>query len=102
MNILLVVFLALFGIGAGLFIGCGNFAGALGAIAPGVIAGLLLAIPMLRERQWAGAAVIVVCTLIGSIISSQVSDTNATKRWARSQTNLHIKVGSYELGKGSE
>jgi hypothetical protein len=102
MTIVLVILLALFGLGAGFFIGCGNTAGALGAIAPGVIAGLLLAIPMLRDRQWAGAAVIVVCSLIGSLACSQVSESNGLKRWAHTQKNLVIRCGSYKLGADSE
>jgi hypothetical protein len=102
MTIVLAVLLALFGIGAGFFIGCGNFRGFLGAITPGLIAGIVLAGPMIRERQWTAAAVIACCTLVGSIISSQVSDTNALKRYARTQSGLHIKAGSFELGRSPE
>jgi hypothetical protein len=100
MDIVLIIVLALFGIGAGFFIGCGNYGGALGAILPGVIAGALLAIPMLRDRQFAAAAVIVACSLVGSLIASQVGDSNGVKTYLRNQKNLTIRAGSYRLGTG--
>lgn len=100
MTWILRALLAVLGLGGGFFIGCGNRGGWLGAILTGLIAGLLFSIPMLRDRQFAAAAVIVVCSLLGSIVSSQVSDGNSIKMYLRNQTALTIRVGSYHLGTG--
>lgn len=98
MDIVLMIFLVLFGIGVGLFLGAGNFGGFAGALIPGVVAGLLVSIPFLRERNWAMAAVIVISAVVGSAAMSQLSDGNALKRFFREQRSLVIRAGSYKLG----
>jgi hypothetical protein len=99
MNTLLVIILALFSLGAGLFIGTGSYHGVKGVLIPALILSAILAIPFLREQQWLGAGFMIVCCMIGAIISTQVPDTNSLKQFCRNQSNLHIKIFSYELGR---
>jgi len=102
MNNILVALLAIFGIGAGIFIGTGNYGGLLGAILPGLFGGLILAIPSIRERSWTAAAIIAGCVLLGSIISVFVPDSNGLKRFCREQSSLYIRVGPYHLGRSAD
>lgn len=99
MNVILVALLAIFGIAGGLFLGTGNYQGLLGAILPGLIGGVVLSIPFLREHDWKTSAVLTACVLVGSLISAKVPDTNSLKQFCRNQTNLHIQVFSYKLGR---
>lgn len=98
MDIILMVFLVVFGVGVGLFLGAGNFGGMVGALIPGAVAGLLVAIPFLRDRNWVMASVIVVSAVVGSVAMSQLSDSNSLKRFFREQKSLVIRAGSYKLG----
>ncbi|HEY9776401.1 MAG TPA: hypothetical protein V6C81_21750 [Planktothrix sp.] len=102
MKIFSVVLYAVFAIAAGLFLGVGNYHGLTGAILPGLIGGLLLSLPSFRDRSHKMAAVIVVGALVGSLAATFVPDGNNIKQLLRTQSNLHIKVGSYELGRGVE
>lgn len=102
MNSLLTIVLAVFSIGAGLFIGTGSYHGVKGVVIPALILAAILAIPFLRERAWFGAGVMIVCCMIGAIISTQVPDTNSLKQFCRNQSNLHIKIFSYELGRDAD
>lgn len=102
MNILLTVFLIIFSVAAGLFLGAGNFKGFAGALIPGVVAGLLVGIPFLREQNWTMSAVVVVFAIVGSIAMSQIADANSLKRFFREQSSLVIRVGDYKLGHDSK
>lgn len=97
MTYALYVVLVLFGLGAGFFLGCGNYGGVLRAIIPGLVTGLLIAIPSLHY-DWTSAGVVILCALVGSIIASQVSDSNPVKIRLREQKNLKIRCGRYRLG----
>ncbi len=98
MNTLLVVFIALFALSAGFGLGAGNYKGLIGAIIPGIAAGLLAAIPAIHESEWTIALVMVGAAIVGSLICSLTSDQNRIKRFCRNQSNLVIRAGSYKLG----
>lgn len=98
MSIWFVIALLVVGLPAGFIVGTGNYGSILGAIAPGIIGGLLVAIPAIRERQYALACGIAAVALIGSIIAHYTPDKNGVKRFFREQRNLHVRVGSYQLG----
>jgi len=102
MNKILFALMALFGLGAGLFIGMGNFEGFAGAIIPGIIIGALVSIPSIRERSWPSVATLIVCGLLGSVAASALPDSNGVKQFCRQQTNLFIHVGHYQLGADPE
>jgi hypothetical protein len=102
MKTIYVVLLALFGVAAGLFLGMGNHHGLLGAILPGLLGGLLLSIPLVRERDRKSTGVLIACVLVGSFVAALVPDSNNVKQYCRNQTGLHIRVGGYELGRGLE
>lgn len=97
-NIILGAFIALFAAAAGFGLGAGNYKGVLGAIIPGAVAGLLAAIPVLREQEYLLSAVMVLAGIAGSVACSFVSDTNRLKVFLRTQSNLRISCGSYKLG----
>jgi|AGTN01.3.fsa_nt_gi hypothetical protein len=99
MNTLLTIVLGAFAIGAGLFIGTGSYHGVKGVLIPAFILACILAIPFLRDQAWFGAGVMIVCCLIGAVIATQVPDANSLKQFCRNQSNLHIKIFSYELGR---
>jgi len=99
MHILLIIGLALFGVIAGLFLGAGNYSGLKGSLLPGLMAGLLIAIPCIRESNWLTAALLAGFALVGSVIATLVSDRNRLKRFCREQRNLVIHCGSYRLGR---
>lgn len=102
MNVLLTIVLALFSLGAGLFIGTGSYHGVKGVLIPALILSAILAIPFLREQQWLAAGFMIVCCLVGSIVATQVPDSNRLKQFCRNQSNLHIKIFSYELGRDAD
>ena len=97
-NILYAAFFAVFAAAAGFGLGAGNYKGILGAIIPGAIAGLLAAIPLLREQEYGMSALMVAAGIVGAIVCSLVADTNRLKRFLRNQSNLVISAGSYKLG----
>jgi hypothetical protein len=98
MNKIMFAVYAVFGFVAGSFIGMGNFAGLSGAILPGLIAGVVIAIPCLRNRSWRLAGLLVACSLVGSIVSTTLPDSSQIKSFCREQSNLVIKMGSFHLG----
>lgn len=98
MNKFLSVILAVFGLIAGCFIGMGNHAGLLGAVLPGLIVGVLVAGPSIRERRWRIAGLLAVCGFVGCLSAVAFPDSNPVKRFCHEQTNLVIHVGSYQLG----
>lgn len=99
MHIVLIVLMTVFGATAGFFLGAGNYGGFRGAIIPGIVAGLLVSVPMLREGNWRFAAGIVGCALVGSIVCTYVPGGNSLKRLCREQTGLVFHLGSYKLGR---
>lgn len=99
MHKILLVLYVLFGLVAGCFIGMGNHAGLIHAVLPGLIFGALLALPLLRDRSWRMAAVLIVCSLIGTFASTAFPEDGAVKRFCMDQTNLVIHAGSFRLGK---
>ena len=99
MDVLLVIVLACFGIGAGLFLGMGNHNGFLHALFPGLIGGALLAIPAWRDHDSRSAVILISCVVVGSLAAAALPDTNGLKQFCRNQKSLHIKVFSYELGR---
>ncbi len=102
MNIVYVIFFAAFGLACGMFAGAGNYKGYLGALLPGIIVGLLVSIPMIRQHLWPQAGAIVVCALLGSLVTAALPDSNGFKRFSREQSNLHVRVGSYQLGRSND
>lgn len=98
MNTILLIFMGLFALAAGFGLGSGNYHGFLGAIIPGICAGILAAIPAIRERQWTVAGIMVGCAVVGSIFCAFTSDDNGIKKFCRNQSNLVIRCGSYKLG----
>lgn len=99
MDILLYIFLIAFSAGAGAFIGCGNRQGMRGSLIPGLVIGLIISIPMLRDAAYFDAALMTGCALVGSIIASLLPDANRFKRFSREQSGLKLRVGSFKLGK---
>ena len=102
MNTILIILMGLFALAAGFGLGAGNYQGFLGAIIPGICAGVLAAIPAIRERQWTVAGIMVGAAVVVSIICAFTSDSNGLKKFCRNQSNLVIRVGSYKLGVNAE
>jgi len=98
MNFLLLTVLAAFGFTAGTFLGSGNYQGLIGALIPGIVAGLFVSVPSLREQDWSSVGLLVSFAILGSAICAQLSDQNALKRVCREQTFLVVHLGSYKLG----
>lgn len=96
---LCVAFLALFAGAVGLFLGCGNYKGVKGAIAPGVITGVLIGIPAFQSGQSAVAAFCAVSAVIGSVLAACLPENNVIKHLSREQGSLVISAGSYQLGR---
>lgn len=94
-----IILTAVFGFAAGLALGAGNYRGLKGAIIPGIITGLVFAIPSLREHHWLASAIITGGALAGSIACVFVGAENRFKRLVREQKMLVIRAGSYKLGK---
>ena len=101
MKTIYVVLLALFGVAGGLFLGMGNHHGLLGAILPGLLGGLVLSIPLVRDRDRKSTGVLIACFLVGSFAAALVPDNNSVKQYCRNQSGLHIRVGSYSSGAAS-
>ena len=98
----LLVLLAAFGFSSGFFLGSGNYHGLVGAILPGIVAGLIVSVPSLKESDWVSAALLVGCALIGAIVASQLSDHNRLTRLCREQKLLVVHIGDYKLGTNSD
>lgn len=95
MNTILLIFIGLFALAAGFGLGAGNYHGILGAIIPGLLAGVLAAIPAIRERQWTIAAIMIGAAFVGAILCAFTSDNNRVKKFCRNQSNLVIRIGPY-------
>jgi uncharacterized membrane protein YeaQ/YmgE (transglycosylase-associated protein family) len=102
MEILYAAFYGLLILAAGIFIGCGNQGGLLGALITGVIFGLIAAIPCFRENYTTGVAVTVVAAIVGCTIATLLPADSGIRRMSQNQSMLHIKVFSYELGHDSD
>ncbi|MDZ4834055.1 MAG: hypothetical protein SGJ27_09790 [Candidatus Melainabacteria bacterium] len=98
MDTFFLVLMGLFALAAGFGLGAGNYHGIVGAIIPGIFAGLLAAIPVIRERQWTLAAIMIGAAVIGSVACALSSNNNGVKKFCRTQSNLYIRVGPYQLG----
>lgn len=99
MDFILYAFMAAFAVGAGFFLGCGSYSGWRGALIPGLVTGLLISIPALRDSLYIESAIMVLFALVGSIVAGVVPDTNRLKRLCRSQSMLNLRAGSYRLGR---
>jgi hypothetical protein len=97
MDTILLNFLACFGLAAGFFIGSGNRAGIVGAIVSGLLLGLLLDVPFLRDGSGTTASTLLLfaSTTLGAFIVNFISDDNVLKRRCRDQKSLKIRIGAY-------
>ncbi len=101
LDVVLFGFLAVFSTGALLLLGCGNKAGIAGALITGLVGGLLIAVPMLREQDWFASAFMVGFGLVGALIGTRLPQTNRVKRFMLNQTNLRVSCKYFRLGKES-
>lgn len=99
MDFLFMALIALFGIGAGILIGAGNPKGLIGAILPGIIGGLVLSIPSMRDGDWTSTGIMIGAVLVGTIIAVLIPEKGRLKTFCREQSSLRISVGYYKLGK---
>lgn len=98
MEILFALIMAIIMLGFGLAVGMGNHGGFKGAFLPGLIGGLVLSIPSLKTGDWIVTAVSIAACLAGSLLAVLVPQTSTFKQFAREQTGLVIRMGSYRLG----
>jgi hypothetical protein len=98
-NALLIVFLLSFGWAAGFLVGSSNYRGVGSAIAPGIVAGLLVSIPTLSDQLWLASLALTAASVVGSIIVTLLPHTNRLKRFCREQDNLVFRIGPYKLGR---
>ncbi len=101
MDFFLYLFLIAFAGGVGFFLGCGNRRGLAGSLLPGLIPGIIISFHFWSDSLFVPAVLMVVCALVGSMISSLTPDSNRLKRLSREQSGLNLKIGSYRLGKKS-
>jgi hypothetical protein len=85
---------------AGLFFGCGNHGGTMGALIVGVIVGGTLACAALRPVVWTSVGLAMTGAIVGSLIATSVPDSNSLKRACRNQTLVIAHVtDAYHLGR---
>jgi hypothetical protein len=93
------VILVAFAFFAGMVLGCGVYEDAAVGIGVGFFGGLLLSIPVARDREWIAAIATVAAVTIGFLVCMAVPDSSSFKEYWRQQTSLHIKLDKYyELG----
>jgi hypothetical protein len=90
--------LVCFGLGVGFSLGMGNYNGLLGSILPGIIFGVIISIPFLKQHLYLAVAVLIACSLVGSMLASLTSDDFRFKKICREQHLLQLSIFSYQLG----